>query len=153
VSLVIHRCRKPTIAALNGSAVGVGMTMTLAATIRIAHTESKYGFPFARRGIVMESNSSFLLPRLVGYSTALYLISTGDTFRGDSKHFSSLFHEVLENKEDVLKRALQLATNIAENVSGMSDNLNRRLIWNGPNTIEEAHLLESAILHHMFTSP
>lgn len=94
----------------------------------------------------MESNSSFLLPRLVGYSNAMYLLSTGDVFRGDSKYFSQLFQEVVADKKDVLTRALQLASNIAENVSVMAAYLQRELMWRGPPTIEETHLLDSAVL-------
>lgn len=67
VSLAIHRCRKPTIAAIHGSAVGVGITMTLPQTIRIAYEKAKIGFVFSRRGIIMEACSSFFLPKLVGY--------------------------------------------------------------------------------------
>jgi len=66
VALAIHRCRKPVIAAVNGAAVGVGITMTLPMSIRIAWREAKIGFVFARRGLVMEAASSFFLPRLVG---------------------------------------------------------------------------------------
>ena len=66
VTLAIHRCRKPTIAAMQGSAVGVGVTMTLPCTIRIAYEKAKVGFVFARRGIIMEACSSFFLPKLVG---------------------------------------------------------------------------------------
>ena len=67
VSLAIHRCRKPTIAAIHGAAVGVGITITLPMTIRIAYEKAKVGFVFARRGIIMEACSSFFLPKLVGY--------------------------------------------------------------------------------------
>lgn len=66
VALAIHRCRKPTIAAINGSAVGVGITMCLPMSIRIAYSEAKIGFVFARRGLILEACSSFFLPRLIG---------------------------------------------------------------------------------------
>lgn len=94
----------------------------------------------------MESNSSFLLPRLIGFSNAMYLLSTGEVFQGDSKFFSQLFQEVVEDKQEVLQRALQLASNIAENVSVMAAYLNRELMWRGPPSIEETHLLDSAVL-------
>jgi enoyl-CoA hydratase/carnithine racemase len=67
IVMAINRCRKPTIGALNGSAVGVGITMTLPMNIRIAYEGAKIGFVFARRGLVMEAASSFFLPRLIGY--------------------------------------------------------------------------------------
>ncbi|KAK6373638.1 hypothetical protein LTS17_008131 [Exophiala oligosperma] len=152
LNLCIYRCRKPTIMAMNGPAVGLGMTMGLSAAIRIAHASSKYGFVFARRGITMESNSSFFLPRLIGYSNAVYLLTTGDVYRGDSKYFGGLFQEVIERQEDVLKRGLQLATNIADKTSIMASFLNRELMWRGKSTAEETHLLDSAVLYHMFAN-
>ncbi|KAK4941593.1 hypothetical protein LTR10_018470 [Elasticomyces elasticus] len=152
LNLCIYRCRKPTIVALNGPAVGLGMTLGLSAAIRIAHASSKYGFVFARRGITMESNSSFFLPRLIGHSNALYLLTTGDVYRGDSKHFGSLFQEVIEEQPSVLKRALELATNIAEKTSVLAGFMNRELMWRGKQTAEETHLLDSAVLYHMFAS-
>ena len=80
--------------------------MTLSCAIRIAHASSKFVFPFAQRGITMESISSFFLPRLIGYSDAIYLLTTGEAQRGDSKFFRSLFHEVYEDREQVLRRAM-----------------------------------------------
>lgn len=100
----------------------------------------------------MESNSSFFLPRLIGYSNAVYLLTTGDVYRGDSKHFGGLFQEVIERQEDVLKRGLQLATNIADKTSIMASFLNRELMWRGKSTAEETHLLDSAVLYHMFAN-
>ena len=67
VVLAINKCRKPVIGALNGSAVGIGITMTLPMSIRVAYEGAKIGFVFARRGLVMEACSSFFLPRLIGY--------------------------------------------------------------------------------------
>ncbi len=138
--------------AMNGSAVGLGMTMGLSAAIRIAHTSSKYGFVFARRGITMESNSSFFLPKLIGYSNAVYLLTTGDVYRGDSKHFGGLFQEIVEDREGVLKRALELATSIADKTSILAGFLNRELMWRGKPSAEETHLLDSAVLYHMFAN-
>jgi len=128
------------------------MTMGLSAAIRIAHASSKYGFVFARRGITMESNSSFFLPRLIGYSNALYLLTTGDVYRGDSKHFGSLFQEVIEDAPGVLKRALELASNIADKTSALAGFMNRELMWRGKPSAEETHLLDSAVLYHMFAN-
>ncbi|RAH82599.1 enoyl-CoA hydratase/isomerase family protein [Aspergillus japonicus CBS 114.51] len=152
VALAIHRCRKTTIAAMQGSAVGVGMTMTLPATIRLAHQESKYGFVFARRGITMESCSAYFLPRLIGYSRAMYLVATGQVFAPTAPHFDGLFAETFPRREQVRARALALADEIARNVSPMAAVLNRALMWRGPRSAEEAHLLDSSILAHMFAS-
>ncbi|KAL4916067.1 ClpP/crotonase-like domain-containing protein [Aspergillus aurantiobrunneus] len=153
VALAVHRCRKPTIAAMQGSAVGVGMTMVLPAAIRIAHEKSKYGFVFARRGITMESCSSYFLPRLIGHSRANYLVSTGAVFPSTSPHFGGLFAETMPEQTQVLPRALALASEIAENVSPQAAALNRELMWRGPESAEEAHLLESEVIYNRFISP
>lgn len=150
IALAIHRCRKPTIAAMQGSAVGVGMTMTLPAAIRIAHTTSKYGFVFARRGITMESCSSYFLPRLIGHARAMYLVTTGGVFPPTSSHFGPLFAETFAEKEAILARGLEIAGDIAENTSSLAGALNRGLMWRGPDSPEETHLLESGVLYHMF---
>ncbi|KAL4929205.1 enoyl-CoA hydratase/isomerase family protein [Aspergillus undulatus] len=152
VALAVHKCRKPTIAAMQGSAVGVGMTMVLPAVIRIAHETSKYGFVFARRGITMESCSSYFLPRLIGHSRANYLVSTGGVFPSTSQHFGGLFAETMPEQSQVLPRALALATEIAENVSPQASALNRELMWRGPESPEEAHLLESEVIYERFLS-
>jgi enoyl-CoA hydratase/carnithine racemase len=155
---------------MQGSAVGVGMTMTLPAIIRyvlelrnrsvqqtdlsrIAYEKGKYGFVFGRRGIVMESCSSYFLPRLIGFSNASYLVSTGGVFPPTSKHFGDLFNEILPDPSRVLPRALELATEIAENVSPTSQYLNRALMWRNPGTVEEAHLLESNVICQTFAAP
>ncbi|PLB47451.1 ClpP/crotonase [Aspergillus steynii IBT 23096] len=151
LALAIHRCRKPTIAAMQGSAVGLGMTMTLPAAIRIACDKAKYGFVFPRRGLTMESSSSFFLPRLIGYSHAMYLLTTGGVFPPASPHFGSLFAETYPDSAQVVSRALELATEIAENVSPMASYLSRQLMWRGPATAEESHLVDSAVLYHMFS--
>lgn len=176
LALAIHRCRKPTIVAMQGSAVGLGMTMTLPAAIRyvssspfpflhkrigkwilalisarIAYEGGKYGFVFARRGITMESASSFFLPRLIGHSRTMYLLTTGGVFPPNSPHFGHLFQETLPKAEQVLPRAIELATEIAETVSPLANYLNKELVWRGGGSAEEAHLIDSAVLYHMFS--
>ncbi|KAJ5241620.1 Enoyl-CoA hydratase AKT3-1 [Penicillium citrinum] len=149
VALAMHRCHKPTIVALQGSAVGVGMTMTLPAAIRICHEKSKYGFVFTRRGLTIESCASYFLPRLIGFSKAMHLITTGGVFPPQNKYFGDLFTEVLPDATGVLSRALELAEEIAENVSPLASSMSRALMWEGPRSPEEAHLLESRVFHHM----
>ncbi|KAJ5498636.1 enoyl-CoA hydratase/isomerase family protein, partial [Penicillium expansum] len=152
VSIAIHRCQKPTIVALQGSAVGVGMTMTLPAAIRIFHGKGKYGFVFTRRGLTLESCSSFFLPRLIGFSRAMFLTTTGGVYPPESRYFGDLFAKVLSDAECVLPRALELATEMAENVSPTASALSRALLWQGPQSPEEAHLLESRVFHAMIKS-
>ncbi|KAJ5552031.1 Enoyl-CoA hydratase AKT3-1 [Penicillium sp. DV-2018c] len=149
VTLAMHRCHKPTIVALQGSAVGVGMTMTLPAAIRICHEKSKYGFVFTRRGLTIESCASYFLPRLIGLSRAMSLITTGGVFPGSSRYFGDLFTEVLPEADQVLPRALELAQDMAENASTLASSMSRALMWEGPTSPEAAHLLESRIFHHM----
>ncbi|KAF7588260.1 hypothetical protein BBP40_005946 [Aspergillus hancockii] len=151
MALAIHRCRKPTIAALQGSAVGMGIAITLPCAIRIACEKAKYGFVFARRGLTLESGSSFFLPRLIGYSHAMYLLSTGNVLPPTSPHFGSLFAEVYPEPKQVLSRALELATDIAENVSPMASQLNRALMWRNPGTAEATHIIDSTVIYHMFS--
>lgn len=98
----------------------------------------------------MESSSSFFLPRLIGHSRAMYLLTTGGVFPPNSKHFGPLFAETLPQAEQVLPRAVELATEITENVSPLASYLNRSLMWRGPGSAEEAHLVDSAVLYHMF---
>jgi len=152
VSLAIHTCRKPTIAAINGSAVGVGITLTLPTAIRLAPKDAKIGFVFGRRGLVMEAASSYFLPRLIGFARAMHLVSTGATYPASHKLFDGLFSEVLERGEDVLPRALDIATEITENCSGVSWALMRDMMWRNPGTAEETHLLDSRIIYSMFSS-
>ena len=118
---------------------------------RIAYEGGKYGFVFARRGVTMESSSSFFLPRLIGHSRTMYLLTTGGVFPPNSPHFGPLFQETLPKAEQVLPRALTLASEIAENCSPLAGYLNKELIWRGARSAEEAHLIDSAVLYHMFS--
>src|SRR5690348_13987421 len=92
----IFNCRKPSIAAINGPAVGVGITMTLPMDIRIAAKGAKIGFIFARRGLVPEAGSAWFLPKLVGLSQALRWCLSGRTFEADEAHRGGLVSEVVE---------------------------------------------------------
>jgi hypothetical protein len=100
----------------------------------------------------MEACSSYFLPRLVGFSNASYLVGTGGVFPPTSKHFGDLFNEILPESTQVLPRALQLATEIADNVSPTSQYLNRALMWHNPGTAEAAHLVESSMICYTFGS-
>jgi enoyl-CoA hydratase/carnithine racemase len=150
VSLAIHNCSKPTVVAMNGSAVGVGMTMTLPCAIRVVSATAKCGFVFARRGIIMEACSSYFLPRLIGLSRAIHLCTTGAVYPASSPLLSQLFSEVLPTPEATLARAIELATEIAENTSVVSTKLMRDLMYRGADSAEGAHLLDSKIIHGLF---
>lgn len=150
LSLALHSLHKPIITALNGSAVGVGITMTLPTNVRIAYSKAKIGFVFARRGIVMEGCSSFYLPRLLGYSRAMHLITTGSTFEASHEMVRGLFSELVSRREDVLPRALRVAEEVIANTSAVSTSLMREMMFRGPGSPEEAHLLESKVLWELF---
>lgn len=151
-ALSIYRCQKPVIAAINGSAVGIGITMTLPASIRIASNKAKIGFVFARRGLIMEAASSFFLPRLVGLSRAMHLTTTGSVYPATDPLLRELFSEVVD-PEKVLPRALELADEIAKNTSIVSTQVMKELMWRNPGTPEEAHLLDSKLIFEMFAGP
>jgi enoyl-CoA hydratase/carnithine racemase len=130
VSLAIHRCRKPVIAAINGPAVGVGITMTLPMDMRIVAEDAKIGFVFARRGIVPEACSSWFLPRIIGIAKATELVCTGRVFRAKEESGSGLFNHVVP-AEEVLPLATRIAREIADNTSATSVALAKALLWHG----------------------
>ena len=152
VALAIHRCRKPTIAAMNGSAVGIGVTMTLPMNIRIAYKDAKIGFVFARRGIIMEACSSYFLPRLIGMSKALHLTTTGATYPASHPLLNTLFSETLDKPEAVLPRALEIAEEIVNNTSTVSTNLMKEMMYRNPGSAEGTHLLDSRLIYELFSS-
>ncbi|PFH57567.1 hypothetical protein XA68_14860 [Ophiocordyceps unilateralis] len=149
VSLAIHNCAKPVVAAINGSAVGVGITMTLSANIRVVSRDASVGFVFSRRGIVLEACSSFFLPRLIGTARALHLVSTGAVYPASHRLFADLFSEIVA-PDRVLPTALAIADDLAANVSLLALRLSKDLVYRAPDSPEEAHLLESRLLHVLF---
>lgn len=98
----------------------------------------------------MESCSAFFLPRMVGYSNATYLLTTGKRYKADSPALDGIFAELLPEPKDVLPRAIELAQDIISNVSTMAAYLNRQLIWRNPGSAEGVHLVDSPLLYDMF---
>ncbi|KPM45608.1 hypothetical protein AK830_g930 [Neonectria ditissima] len=145
VALVISRCTKPTIVAINGAAVGVGLTLTLPAAIRVAWSDAKVGVPFSRRGLTLESCSAFFLPRLVGLSNAVHLATTGDTYSASDPLVAGLFSKLLPSPQETVACAVNLATDIAEKTSIVSTKLMRDMLLYCPSTPEETHVLDSRI--------
>ncbi len=146
LSLAIFNCRKPVIAAINGPAVGVGMTITLAMDMRVASQDAKMGLVFARRGVVLEACSSWFLPRLVGMAKATEWAYTGRVFTAAQEAQSGLFNYVLP-AEQVLPKALELAQEIADNTSAMSVTLNKALLWHNQvlEDPQSAHWVDSRV--------
>ena len=128
VSLRIFECTKPVIAAINGAAVGVGITLTLPMDIRLASTSAKVGFVFARRGIVPEACSAWFLPRLVGISQALEWCYSGRVFGADEALAGRLVRSVHE-PDDLLSAARAIASEIADQSAPVSVALSRRMLW------------------------
>ena len=130
VTLAIYECLKPVIAAVNGPAVGIGVTMQLAMDIRIASKDARFGFVFARRGIVPEAASSWFLPRLVGISQALEWCYSGRVFDAKEALKGGLVSELVE-PEEVLARARAIAREIIDNTAPVSIALIRQMMWRG----------------------
>jgi len=128
VSLRIFESTKPVIAAINGPAVGVGITMTLPMDIRLAADGARMGFVFARRGIVAEACSSWLLPRLVGISQAMEWVSTGRVFDAEEALAGGLVRSVHPGP-DLLGAAGALAREIVQSTSAVSVALTRQMMW------------------------
>ena len=144
VTLRIFESKKPVIAAVNGPAVGIGATMQLPMDIRLASTEARFGFVFARRGVVPEAASSWFLPRLVGISRAMEWAATGRVFPASEALEGGLVREVL-SPEDLLPRARELAREIADNTSAVSVAMIRQMFWRmlGADHPMEAHQIDS----------
>jgi enoyl-CoA hydratase/carnithine racemase len=120
--------------------------------MRITHRSAKIGFVFARRGLVMEACSSFYLPRLIGYSRAMQVVTTGATYPAGHPVWDGLFAEVLDRSELVLGRALEVAEEVVANTSVVSTYLMKEMMWRGRGSVEETHLLDSRILYELFSS-
>jgi len=144
ITLRLYRCLKPVIAAINGPAVGVGVTMTLAMDIRLASEAARFGFVFARRGIVPEACSSFFLPRVVGIAQALRWCYSGRVFPAAEALAGGLVGEVLP-AGDLLPAARAVAREIADNTAPVSVALIRQMMWRGLGASHpmEAHRFDS----------
>ncbi|KAF7336748.1 Enoyl-CoA-hydratase, peroxisomal [Mycena venus] len=144
-SLVIYRCRKITIAAVNGHAAGVGMTaLQLPFDLRFVWAGAKLTFPFVRRGIVPEGMFyNYMLPRLLGHSRANSLLLTGATFTPESPVIQGLYHQILPTREEVFPAALAFAKELAATTSQVSIAVTKGLLQHPGNSVEENHILDS----------
>ena len=124
----IFNCRKPSIAAINGAAVGVGITMTLPMDIRIAAKGAKIGFIFARRGLVPEAGSAWFLPKLVGLPQSLRWCLSGRVFDADEAERGGLVSEVVE-PPGLLDRAKDIAREMTTETSAVAVALTRQMLW------------------------
>lgn len=143
--MIIARCPKPTIAAINGAAAGVGLTLTLAASIRVVWEGAKVALPFSRRGLTLESCSAFYLPRLVGLSNAMHLAITGSAYPVTDPLVRGLFSKLLPSPEETVSHAIELASDIADHTSLNSTMLMRDMLVYFPPTPEQTHILDSRV--------
>jgi enoyl-CoA hydratase/carnithine racemase len=139
ISLRIFDCKKPVIAAINGAAAGMGITMCLPMDIRIASSTAKFGFVFVRRGIVPESASSWFLPRVVGLGAALDWLVSGRLFGSDEALARGLVSRVVP-PEELLETARGIAQEIATNASPVSVALTRQMVYH---MLGSAHPMEA----------
>ncbi len=144
VTLRIYDSLKPVIGAINGAAVGIGVTMQLAMDIRLAADNAKFGFVFARRGVTPEAASAWFLHRTVGMQTALEWIYTGRVFSATEAHERGLVRS-LHKPEDLLDATYALAREIADNSAPVSVALARRMLWqmSGAAHPMDAHKIDS----------
>jgi enoyl-CoA hydratase/carnithine racemase len=144
VTLRIFECKKPVIAAINGPAVGFGITLTLPMDVRLASSTAKIGFVFTRRGVVPEACSTWFLPRLVGMAQAAEWTYTGRVFSAEEARAGGLVSRVLA-PDALLPAARALAREIAEHTSAVSVALVRQMLWRmlGADHPRAAHRLDS----------
>ena len=144
LTLRIFESLKPVIAAINGPAVGVGITMTLPMDIRLAADDAKIGFVFAKRGLVPEAASSYFLTRAVGISRAMEWVSTGRVFLAQEALDAGLVRSI-HAKDELLGVARALGREIAENTAPVSVALSRQMLWRmlGADHPMEAHKIDS----------
>jgi enoyl-CoA hydratase/carnithine racemase len=149
LTLRIFECKKPVIAAVNGAAVGIGATMQLAMDIRLASDTARFGFVFARRGIVPEAASSWFLPRIVGTQQALEWCMTGRVFDAAEALKGGLVRSVHAPGE-LLSEANKLAREIADNTAPVSVALTRHMLWRLPSAAHpmEAHKIDSRAIYN-----
>jgi len=150
VALRIFASKKPVIAAINGPAVGVGITMTLPMDVRIASSSARMGFVFAKRGIVPEACSSWFLPRIVGIAQAAEWVYTARIFNADEALAGRLVSRVVA-PEALLDTARSLAREMSTDTSAMSIALSRQLLWRmlGADHPMEAHKIDSKCIFWM----
>lgn len=154
VGLRVFRMRKPVLAAINGVSAGIGATLPLTMDRRFAVEGARFTFPFARRGIMVETVSSWFLPRIVGLPTALDWMLTGRMIEADEALAKGLVDELLP-ADRLLKRAREFAADIVKNTAPASVAVNRQLLWRmmGDYSPEQAHAFESRALTGLLAHP
>ena len=153
LALRLFKLAKPLIAAVNGAAVGLGASMTLPMDVRLASTDARFGFLYARRGIVPEACASWFLPRVVGISAAMEWCATGRVFGADEAMAAGLVRAV-HPPDDLLPAALSLAAEMAASAP-VSVTLTRAMLWRSLTEAHPmaAHRVESALVPELGAGP
>ncbi|KMS52031.1 enoyl-CoA hydratase [Novosphingobium barchaimii LL02] len=148
LALVLYNLRKPVIGAINGAAAGLGATLTLPMDIRIAAEEARFGFVFARRGMVLETAASFFLPRIAGIGTSLEWCMSGRMVDAAEALRHGLVNAVVP-QGDLLRAAERQAREIIDNAAPVAVALVRQMLWRGLGMAHpmEAHRIESRGIH------
>ncbi|RIK07004.1 MAG: crotonase [Acidobacteria bacterium] len=147
------RLRKPVIAAMNGHAVGVGLTMAMQCDIRFANEDAKYSFAFVRRGVIPELASHVIVPKVVGMGLAAELLLSGRTIHGREAAEIGLVNRAMPG-DAVLPAALELAKDIAVNTAPVSVAISKRLLWESiGSTIPEEQRIESSLFAWVSRKP
>ena len=148
LALKIYNSLKPVIAACNGDAVGVGATMQLAADIRLAAKKSRFGFVFAKRGIVPDGCASWFLPKIVGISKALELCYSGDLIDAEEAYKIGLVNYLVDDEEELIKESVNLAKKFSVSSAPVSVAMTRHMLWtfSADPDPENAHIIESKLI-------
>lgn len=149
VTLAIHDCKKPVIGAINGAAIGIGATMTLAMDARLCSSKARFGFVFGKLGIVMEACSSWFLPRIVGLPQALEWAYIAGIFDAAEAHRGRLVRSVHE-PEDLLEQARKLARSFTHGRSQVATALMRQMLYRNsarPHPLD-AHIVDSLAMFY-----
>jgi enoyl-CoA hydratase/carnithine racemase len=149
VSLAIFECKKPVIGAINGAAVGIGATMTLAMDIRLASEKAKIGFVFGKIGVTPEACSTWFLPRIVGMQTALEWVYSGDILTAEEAHAGGLVRSV-HPPDELLPAAMALAVKFVANRSPVAIALARQMMYRNSSmpTPRSAHEVDSLAMFY-----
>jgi enoyl-CoA hydratase/carnithine racemase len=144
LTLRMYNCLKPILIACNGDAVGIGASLQLAADIRVASSSSRFGFVFAKRGIVPDACSSWFLPRIVGISKALELCFSGELFNAKDALKFGLVNYLFKPSE-LLNETKKIAKKLISNTAPVSVALTRHMIWDMSSapSPEDAHIIDS----------
>ncbi len=148
LSLKLYNSLKPIIAACNGDAVGVGATMQLPADVRISVKKSRFGFVFAKRGIVPDGCASWFLPKIVGISKALELCYSGDLIDAEEALRIGLVNYLVNDEEELIKESVILSNKFSELSAPVSRAMTRHMLWtfSADSNPENAHIMESKLI-------